>query len=46
MGMMLLRIELFFHAFQAFVYSISISSSITHMTFLQEENDQAFSITR
>jgi hypothetical protein len=41
MGMMPLRINTFFHAFQQSVYSIFMNSN----SLSQEENDQAFSIT-
>lgn len=43
MGMMLLRIKIFFHAFHTLVYPIFFNLySITFTS--QEENDQAFSI--
>lgn len=48
MGMMPLRINIFFHAFQPSVYSILFNSdSQTYdpgMPATQEENDQAFFI--
>lgn len=45
MDMMPLRITTFFHAFQSPVYPIFFNSD--SLTFdLQEENDQAFCITR
>jgi hypothetical protein len=43
MGMMPLRIKIFFHAFQALVYSIFFNLHFNTFTS-QEENDQAFSI--
>jgi hypothetical protein len=44
MGLMLLRIKTFFHAFQPLVYPIFFNSYSN--TFVsQEDNDQAFSVT-
>jgi len=43
MGMMPLRINIFFHAFQPSVYSILFNSD-SQTNVPQEENDQAFSI--
>lgn len=45
MGMMPLRITTFFHAFQPLVYSIFFTQN-SHFFNTQEENDQAFSISR
>lgn len=45
MGMMPLRITLFFHAFPPLVYSIFFNQ-ISGFIHAQEENDQAFSISR
>lgn len=47
MGMMLLRIKIFFHACTPFVHSIfpAITETISFV-FPKEENDQAFSVTR
>ena len=42
MGMMLLRIELFFHAFTSFVYSIPFLLQSIVLNSSQEDNDQAF----
>jgi hypothetical protein len=44
MGMMPLRINIFFHAFQPSVYSIFFNSDSITSFNTQEENDQAFSI--
>ena len=46
MGMMLLRIKLFFHACIRLVYSIFSQPLDKNCLSFQEKNDQAFLITR
>ena len=51
MGMMLLRINLHYHAYNALVYPILfplpfLNNSVNHSALSQEDNDQAFPITR
>lgn len=49
MGMMLLRINLNYHAYNALVYPIpfqfSFIKSVNNFALLQEDNDQAFPVT-
>ncbi len=45
MGMMPLRINIFFHARQPSVYPILFNSDSYTLKSPQEENDQAFSIS-
>lgn len=46
MGMMLPRINLNYHAYNALVYSISFHFSFHKPVVLQENNDQAFPVSR
>lgn len=46
MGMMLLRIKLFFHAFNPLVYSIFQLQVLQTINTNQDDNDQAFLIAR
>ena len=46
MSMMPLRIKIFFHALNQLVYSIFFTPISINFPLLQENNDQAFPVTR
>jgi len=46
MGMMLPRINLFFHVLNHLVYSILSKPTYKSINYRQEKNDQAFSVSQ
>lgn len=46
MGMMLPCINLNYHAYNLLVYSILFTPNYNNLSLLQEDNDQAFPVTR